>query len=151
MKNGSLADYLVRLNTILDSQIDLIRTGELTSLQMSTNNYFITQDLHNRDVIQMLVNNNESDMNSFSWTQQLRFYGSSSRGCYARIGENEDNLASPEYLGNRNKLVITGLTEKCYLFFSNALSDHYCGAAEGPAGTGKTETIKDLATALFRR
>jgi len=150
MKNGGLADYLVRLNTILDSQIDLSR-GKLTSLQRKNIVLFMTQDIHNRDVIQRLVNNNESDMNSFSWTQELRFYGSSSRGCYARIGENEDNLANPEYHGSVDKLVITAVTEKAYLFMSNALSDHYCGAAVGPAGTGKTETIKDLARGLFRR
>jgi len=150
MKNGGLADYLVRLNTILDSQIDLIRV-RITPLLRKNINHFITQDFHHRDVIQRLVNNNESDMNSFSWTQELRFYGSSSRGCYARIGENEDNMANPEYHGLTGRLVITAVTEKVYLFFSNALSDYYCGAAVGPAGTGKTETIKDLARGLFRR
>jgi len=48
---GGLADYLVRLVRILDSQIDLIRTGELSTLQKSTIAAFITQDIHNRDVI----------------------------------------------------------------------------------------------------
>jgi len=34
---------------------------------------------------------------------------------------------------------------------SNAISNHYFGASIGPPGTGKTETIKDLAASLLRR
>ncbi|MES1909576.1 MAG: hypothetical protein MHM6MM_002292 [Cercozoa sp. M6MM] len=106
----------------------------------------ITVDVHNRDVVQALVKNNIIESTEFAWKSQMRYSWKN-----LDTGVSVADASFPygyEYVGNTGRLVITPLTDRCYITLTTALSLIMGAAPAGPAGTGKTETTKDLGRAL---
>ena len=124
---------------VRDKMPDLLRVT-LSSL--------IVQNVHARDLIENLARKRVNDLEDFEWICQMRYYF-----------VQKDNTVDVkmittvlkycnEFLRNEGRLVITPLTDQCYRTLMSALQLNLGGAPEGPAGTGKTETTKDLAKAI---
>lgn len=135
----------------------------------------LTLDVHCRDVTEELLQKKTSHITEFEWIRHLRSYwtppahhlggGTGSAGFLVggrgpKKGGSRGNCGSLqlsmvesslyygfELLRSPDRLVVTPLTDRCYRTLMTALHYQYGGAPEGPAGTGKTETTKDLAKA----
>jgi dynein heavy chain len=135
-----------------------------TDLSGETRNKIITVitiDVHSRDVVDMFVAKKIADPSAFAWQSQLKFYWAhkpqsdrlvsytpdDQKTCVIRICD-WVTIYCYEYVGNCGRLVITPLTDRCYITLSQALNLTLGGAPAGPAGTGKTETTKDLSRAI---
>ncbi|CAG9136916.1 unnamed protein product [Plutella xylostella] len=139
--------HLQNLNEQLDALVVKVRQ-ELSANDRLKFRTITTIDVHARDIIEEFVRDNVTDAAQFPWESQLRFYWLKSRdGLWVKqcTGIFEYGY---EYMGLNGRLVITPLTDRIYLTLTQALTMQLGGAPAGPAGTGKTETVKDLAKAL---
>jgi dynein heavy chain len=110
----------------------------------------ITLEVHARDVIDRLIKAGTTSVLDFQWVSQLRFYWTADQGgCIVKQVLSTFQYGY-EYQGNNGRLVITPLTDRCYMTLGAALFTRRGGNPLGPAGTGKTETVKDFGKALAR-
>ncbi len=125
--------------------------SDITNLERKKINSLIILDVHARDIVDRFVRDSILDAREFEWESQLRFYWS----------KKEDDIRvrqctgiftyGYEYQGLNGRLVITPLTDRCVMTLTTALTFKLGGSPAGPAGTGKTETVKDLAKSLAIR
>ncbi|NXE83161.1 DYH17 protein, partial [Cochlearius cochlearius] len=144
---NAMRDYNKKQVTQLNALISLL-IGNLTAGDRMKIMTICTIDVHARDVVAKMILAKVESAQEFTWQSQLRHrWDEGRRHCYANICDAQLQY-SYEYLGNTPRLVITPLTDRCYITLTQSLHLFMGGAPAGPAGTGKTETTKDLGRAV---
>ncbi len=131
----------------IDAMVELVRQP-LDKQQRTLLGALLTIDVHARDVTRALHKQMIGSRSDFMWTKQLRYEWDEKLDDVVAKQTIASFQYGYEYLGNGPRLVITPLTDLCYMTLTGALHMRLGGAPAGPAGTGKTETTKDLAKAL---
>ncbi|XP_066246402.1 dynein axonemal heavy chain 3 [Euwallacea similis] len=132
----------------IESCVKMVQ-GTLKPNNQVTVEALIVINVQCRDIVTKLKELNVTSVTDFNWISQLRYYWRSDGVSVCMI--TTEVMYGFEYLGNTGRLVATPLTNRCYRTLMMALKLNLGGAPEGPAGTGKTETCKDLAKVVAKK
>ena len=137
-----------KTDQILKDMVNLTIRTDLSKIQRKNLETCVTVHMHQRDTTEELIKKKVKDPTDFEWLKQARFYWKEDQNTVIISVCDVDLEYSYEYLGVKERLVITPLTDICYVTLTQALGMYLGGAPAGPAGTGKTETTKDLGNTL---
>jgi dynein heavy chain 1 len=155
----ALTDGGSTLPALFDREVQVLRMladtvlGDLDVLMRKTCEQLITECVHQRDVIEKLIKVNAQTNTHYLWLLQMRYVYAPEGDFLRRLHIKMANAKLAygfEYLGVPDRLVRTPLTDRCFLTLTQALCQRLGGSPYGPAGTGKTESVKALGVQLGR-
>jgi len=154
---GAAKGALQKVFSDLEQKLEVMAETVLHDLRSDDRKKFeqlITELVHQRDVTGSLSSSEVTDPNDFRWLYHLRFkYSPEAENLTEKLRISLSNahfFYGFEYLGIGERLVQTPLTDRCYLTLTQALRFRMGGNPFGPAGTGKTESVKALGSQLGR-
>ncbi|CAB3376335.1 Hypothetical predicted protein [Cloeon dipterum] len=137
------------LNVLADSVLQ-----EQPQLRRKKLEHLINEFVHKRTVTRRLISGKINSSKAFEWLTEMRFYFDPRQSDVLQQltihMANAKFFYGFEYLGVQDRLVQTPLTDRCYLTMTQALEARLGGSPFGPAGTGKTESVKALGHQLGR-
>lgn len=147
------------LQSLFDAQVNRLKflaatvLKDLEPLFRKKCEQLITEFVHQRDCIEKLIQGGADSTSHFLWLLMMRYDFDPNAAPLDRVQIRVANATLAygfEYLGVPERLVRTPLTDRCFLTLSQALCQRLGGSPYGPAGTGKTESVKALGVQLGR-
>ncbi|KAH0077221.1 dynein heavy chain, partial [Aureobasidium melanogenum] len=144
-----LFDRLVQVLRLLAASV----LGDLDALYRKKCEHLITEFVHQRDTVEKLIKAGADSPTHHLWLLSMRYEYQPEAELLDRVQVKMANAVLAygfEYLGVPDRLVRTPLTDRCFLTLTQALCQRLGGSPYGPAGTGKTESVKALGVQLGR-
>jgi dynein heavy chain len=129
----ALREYNVKQIEGLSNFVTMI-LGELTSNDRKKIVAIVTVDVHARDVVTGLIDHKAENNQCFEWMSQLKFSMDEKKGLGKINICDYECYYGYEYIGNCGCLVVTPLTDRCYITLTQAMRLCLGGAPAGPAG-----------------
>ncbi|KAH7116213.1 dynein heavy chain, N-terminal region 1-domain-containing protein [Dendryphion nanum] len=155
----SLAQEGTTLPQLYEKQVNILKLlatavlGDLEPIQRRKCEALITEFVHQRDLIHKLEKVGARSTSHHLWLLSMRYFYEPEHDLLQRLRIKMANSVLDygfEYLGVAERLVRTPLTDRCFLTLTQALCQRLGGSPYGPAGTGKTESVKALGVQLGR-
>lgn len=121
---NAMKDYqrkqIMQLNALINSLLGELSGGDRQKIMT-----ICTIDVHSRDVVAKMITQKVTNASSFQWQSQLRHrWDRMENDCYVNICDAEFKY-DYEYLGISPRLVITPLTDRCYITLTQVWHDFH--------------------------
>lgn len=139
-RSNFFSEFKRRIDKEVIKLVALVRTSYLRALRNSYSNQ-AQQFINQRDNLDAIMNVTSEE--EFTWQILIKHYLEDETLVIRSM--NRSYTYKYEYIGTTDRLVITPLTARAQSSLLLAATLRFAGSPEGPAGTGKTETTKELA------
>ncbi|XP_071504103.1 dynein axonemal heavy chain 5-like [Diadema antillarum] len=144
---------MTRLTQVLTKGTWKATDEHVTPLQRWRLESMVAQSYHLRDILDNMGNRKLRELSDFEWRRCIRVYQQKRPDGiyepYVTILEERHHYGN-EFFGGQSPLVLTPITERCFLTMALCMSQMRGSALTGGTGVGKTETVKGLAFFLGR-
>uniref|UniRef100_A0A8D8QIW2 Cytoplasmic dynein 2 heavy chain 1 n=2 Tax=Cacopsylla melanoneura TaxID=428564 RepID=A0A8D8QIW2_9HEMI len=151
IEKQSLEKFLSSLKNQLDKTVNVVMEDESDGAKILNikRKHMILELIYHVRLVEALIDKHVTNIHQYHWRKYLRYYMENGEVVIKMV--DAKFTYSYEYQGSGPKLVHTPLTDKCYLTLTQAMHMGLGGNPYGPAGTGKTESVKALGSLLARQ
>ena len=142
-----LKDNIVEIDKYISSIAGMIPRFTVNHERLTLESV-IAVNIHNKTVLECLIDQKIQKLSDYCWESQLRHYWEQNNVVENSTSKIQMMYSSMyygyEYVGSCTRFIRTPITDRCFRSFFVASQMFFGNCLEGPSATGKTETVKEF-------